>query len=234
MRSLCRVGISAIGISGILAGLLFAQKRPPEAPHTASSIKPLVAPTADTPSSPLQETTHSQIVVESEAQVSLSRAHLPHNEVIIAADPRHPSRLLVGSKINYTPCDNTQSLAYRSWDGGKTWKVAFENRNEKNASDPAVAYGPDGIAYFSTTGARNNFVSRSQDGGQTWQGPTNVDAKANLDRQYLAVDCTNGKYRGRVYWNSKIDLQALGGTGDFSTGQRQTGIALYFSTDEGK
>ena len=172
----------------------------------------------------------AKIVVGPNVQVSRERADIPHREVTLAADPNRPGRLLAGSMIEYPGSPLPPSVAYASEDGGRTWRLSLERKSPEDRSlsgDPAVAFGPDGIAYFTTMARRGLF--RSRDGGRTWEPPTALDPEADLDREFLAVDGTGGRFRGRLYWSSTIAIQPLGGHG-----QGASGIALYASGDGGR
>jgi hypothetical protein len=166
------------------------------------------------------------VAVAPNAQVSKARETIPHNEVILAADPTDPNRLLAGSQINYTPDNDEQSIAYASFDGGKSWSISLERKEAKSAADPAVAFGPGGVAYFATLGEKYIDVLRSLDGGKSWKEPVKVEG--NMDRQYLVADCTGGKYRGRLYCNAVLFVDALGGTGG-----SQNAFGLWSSEDGG-
>src|SRR5262249_54298780 len=110
--------------------------------------------------------------------VSKDRVDVPHWEVILAADPADPTRLLAGSMLRYDAGED-QCAVYISTDRGKTWKPVLEpggraeTRGTKRAADPAVAFGPDGAAYFAMLAAEaparphHAVVFRSTDGGKT-------------------------------------------------------------------
>jgi hypothetical protein len=171
----------------------------------------------------------ARIVVGPNVHVSHARANIPHLEVVLAADPTRPHRLLAGSMIEYKGNPLPPSVAYASEDGGKSWRLSLERKSPEDRSisgDPAVAFGPEGTAYFTTLARRGLF--RSRDGGRTWEPPSALDPEANLDREFLTVDVTGGRFRGRLYWSSAIELQKLGGHG-----RGASGIALYASGDGG-
>ncbi len=171
----------------------------------------------------------ARIVVGPNVHVSRERADIPHREVVLAADPARPTRLLAGSMIEYRGSPLPPSVAYSSEDGGRTWRLSLERKSPEDrglSGDPSVAFGPDGVAYFATLARRGLF--RSLDGGRTWERPTALDPEADLDREFLAVDGTGGRFRGRLYWSSTIAIKPLGGQG---TGA--SGIALYGSGDGG-
>jgi len=174
----------------------------------------------------------AEVVVGPNVHVSRERADVQHREVVLAADPNRPGRLLAGSMIEYKGSPLPPSVAYASGDGGRTWRLSLERKSPEDRSlsgDPAVAFGPDGVAYFTTLARRGLF--RSRDGGRNWEPPTAVDPETNLDREFLAVDHTGGRFRGRLYWSSMIILQPLQPLGGNMRGA--TGLALYASGDGG-
>ncbi|MGA2696338.1 MAG: sialidase family protein, partial [Terriglobales bacterium] len=123
-----------------------------------------------------------------------------------------------------------------STDGGATWTHGFlpglttgEGSGPYGAaSDPAVAYDPKHSVWMIASLPVANFqtpavvVSRSTDGGLTWQNPVNVDATAaSSDKNWIACDGTpTSKYYGNCYveWDNPD-------TGD--------GILMSTSTDGG-
>ena len=55
-------------------------------------------------------------------------------------------------------------VAYASADGGKTWEPTLEKKAEKGGlwyGDPAVAFGPDGAAYFAAHVLRQDWAWKS-------------------------------------------------------------------------
>jgi hypothetical protein len=184
----------------------------------------------DVGSMPRAQAGEAGIAVGSNVHVSHERADIPHREVVLAADPNRPNRLLAGSMIEYKGNPLPPSVAYASEDGGKSWRLSLERKSLEDRSisgDPAVAFGPEGTAYFATLARRGLF--RSRDSGRTWEPPTALDPEAVLDREFLAVDGTGGRFRGRLYWSSAIALRPLGGHGEGASG-----IALYASGDGGE
>jgi hypothetical protein len=112
------------------------------------------------------------------------------NETPLAVNPRNSQNLLTGSNDwNY----NDGCAVNASLDGGKTWTKTLPNgflpgvtkyTNDPSipgtgsydfGGDPAVAFGPDGTAYFACFGYQGTspynvalLISRSTDGGRTW------------------------------------------------------------------
>jgi len=136
--------------------------------------------------------------------VSKAREKLAHAEVVIAADTTHEGRLLAGSIL-----DSSSIALYASVDGGKTWRLAIEKSGKKGCVDPAVAYGPDGAAYFAglpfspddAALNRQMEITASHDEGQSWSAPIVARPRAgtDMDRPFLVVDCTHGRYHGHIY-----------------------------------
>ncbi|MCW3053134.1 MAG: type sorting protein [Chthonomonadales bacterium] len=161
------------------------------------------------------------VTVGTNVQVSKQRAETPHLEVIIAADPRHPQRLLAASMT--TPIlkdpNSHDVLAYFSDDSGKTWTLTREQKGAhvgEMCADPSVAYASDGTAYLSNlcenpyepTGG-HLYICRSKDGGKTWEAPFVIAEKS--DRPFLAIDRSTGKYRGRIYCIRNVEEALLDG-----------------------
>ncbi len=178
--------------------------------------------------------------------VSRGRADVPHWEVILAADPADPNRLLAGSMLRYESGED-QCVGYLSTDGGKTWEAVLdpggraETRGARRAADPAVAFGPGGAAYYAMLAAEGRLehhhtvVHRSADGGRTWGEPVHVHRPTWMDRPYVTADHTGGAYHGRVYCNAVVITDSLPGTGGTSAdGAPQTGLGLFFSADGGR
>src|SRR5260221_15192 len=122
--------------------------------------------------------------------VDVSRDQTAQNETPIAANPLNAKNLITGANDwNY----NDGCAVNASFDGGKSWTATLPNgflpgvtkfTNDPAVpgtglydagGDPAVAFGPDGTAYFVCQAF--NFtppfqiallVSRSTDGGRTW------------------------------------------------------------------
>jgi hypothetical protein len=171
----------------------------------------------------------STISVSANVQVSRSNKRVAHYEVVIAADPGNPIRLLAGSIIKRQKdgMQSTTVTAYASSDGGATWEPVLEKRTEKaglSYGDPTVAFGPSGSVYFAAMGQLDDKtfieINRSGDGGRTWTGPTRVEHYD--DRPFLAVDRTNGKHRDRLYCTCSL------------VSMKKPYLGVYVSTDGGK
>lgn len=135
--------------------------------------------------------------------VSAARAQLSHLEVVIAADPNSPGRLLACSMFRD---EGIHSAAYVSFDHGRTWSAPVY-APELFANDPTCVYCVDGTALFTAKTATRYprkssawdavYMRRSPDGGKTWEPA--VRSFMCIDRPFTAVDHTDGPRRGRVY-----------------------------------
>src|SRR5258706_10896444 len=110
-------------------------------------------------------------------RVSAAHARDTHYEVFAAAHPRDPSRLVVGSIIYSSDGTTVGTVVYTSTDGGATWAPTLEGRPLERTGDPAIAFGPDGTAFFVVSvipangRERRLLLFRAPDGGTTWSGP---------------------------------------------------------------
>jgi hypothetical protein len=127
--------------------------------------------------------------------------------VAAAHDSRFPDGGAVGISYSWTH------------DGGASWQHAplpgltiNTGGSYDRASDPVVAFGPDGTAYISTLLFNVNdcggavAVSRSADGGRTFGAPVLVhttdptDCTVFDDKNWLVVDTgRHSTHRGRLY-----------------------------------
>jgi hypothetical protein len=136
-------------------------------------------------------------------RVSDSHSRDTHYEVVIAAHPRDPARLIAASIIYPEGLATFGTIVYQSSDGGSTWSPSRGLSGLGNTGDPDLAYGPDGLAYYVAShipeaGERRLLLFRSPDGGANWDGPFPL---TYMDREYITVDANEGPSRGRVYVN---------------------------------
>lgn len=166
----------------------------------------------------------AQIAVGPNVQVSKAHGADTHWEVIAAAHGTDPNRLMAASFLYPEAGGNAQTVVYLSTDGGKTWNPTLQGGPLEYTGDPACAYGPDGSAYYVAsvirpTGPRQMLLFRSPDGGASWGAPT---VFTYTDREYVTVDATKSKYRGRVYV-----------TGNNRIPKDVSDIVVFYSTDQG-
>lgn len=150
----------------------------------------------------------------------------PHLHV----DPADPDHLVAAWQENRFPDGGAEAIGVAaSFDGGATWTegllpgltLASEGRWER-ASDPWVAFGPDGevwcsILLFNASDPSNAVgVSRSVDGGLAWAPPTEVGfAPLDFnDKESITVDTNpESPFYGRAYAAWDINLTGPSGQG---------------------
>lgn len=151
---------------------------------------------------PSRASSEPDTVVEPDVAVSPVNA-----DVAVAAshDSRFPDGGAVGISSAWTQ------------DGGASWHhapvpgiVVATGGPYQRASDPVVAFGPDGTAYlsvllFDIRDCRDAVaVLRSSDGGRTWSAPSYADASPGCnseeDKNWIVVDMSAASpHYGRVY-----------------------------------
>ncbi len=142
-------------------------------------------------------------------------------EPFFAIDPENPKHLLASYQEDRFPDEGCRNLTSAvSLNGGASWQesllpnltVAAGGQFERT-SDPWVAFGTGGRAYFVSLGfnetSRLNgvFLSSSDDGGLTWSDPVAVNSVTSTFDYTEAVVVDNrdeSPYKGRVYvgWDS--------------------------------
>lgn len=146
-------------------------------------------------------------------------------EPFLAIDPKKDANLLAGYQEGRFENGGARVLTFAvSKNSGRTWTEGIvpgltrvDGGAFQRASDPWVAYGIDGRAYyasllFNETDPDNGiFVSASADGGKTWGPPVEVHrggANEFDDKQALVVDTrSDSPFRGRVYvgWDTVLN-----------------------------
>src|SRR6266550_4910611 len=120
--------------------------------------------------------------------VNVTRDTTSQNETPLAVNPKNSQNLITGNNDwNY----NDGCGVNATFNGGKTWTKTLPDgfipgitrfTNDPDVAgtgdgdfggDPAAAFGPDGTAYFACFSYNGTstmlFLSRSSDGGRTWQ-----------------------------------------------------------------
>lgn len=173
----------------------------------------------------------SRALGEEPCNVEVTLVNGPANEVHVALNPLDPLSLAGGAK-DYTlgsqePCDvhNVWAGQYWSTDGGRTWGNALVQGHPGDtrpsalakfrcSSDPVLAFGPDGTAYYVGLAAEPTpeeaaqalgrlggaasaiWVAASRDGGASYEAPVLVhecQAPACFDdKEWVAVDPRDG------------------------------------------
>lgn len=177
-----------------------------------------------------------RILVGQNVQVSKAFRDYEHQEVLLASDPNNPLHLLGCAIVRWSEkTARNKVIAYASFDGGKEWAPVLEAFPDPSMADPAVAYGPDGTAFFIAFGRAKAFVStgasganrfysflyRSEDSGKTWLPPISLE---DMDSQFIVADNTGGKYHGRLYIHGVKGIRGI--DGDYLTG-----LSIYHFTD---
>ena len=140
------------------------------------------------------------------------------NEPSIAVDPTNPMHIIATSndyrlRVDPPPEHDVRAGYYVSFDGGNTWPgdgiIDISTiPNTFAAGDPAIAIHDMHNVYYSyiafnrSTDDGGVAVSKSTDGGLTWQDPVVVDWNSYSvlqDKEYLTVDATGSPYDGYVY-----------------------------------
>lgn len=175
-------------------------------------------------------------------QVSREGAERMHEEVILAAHPTDPKRL-IGCSIVDLPRyaeRGMHAVAYGSEDGGVHWKRIVESTAFNG--DPMCGYGPDGRAYFLSIGTDDESwkrvdwwmeIFRSDDGGNQWSDGMLMPGG---DRPWLAFDATGGKTHGWGYVVYSIRITQLDRPGPFAVPRDSTlpTLEVRRTTDGGR
>ena len=177
---------------------------------------------------------HGQQISSDTLSDSVAGERDTQGEPSIALDPRDPSRVVSVFQARRYKDGGSAAIGYAtSHDGGATWVRGIlpgltraSGGAFPRASNPTVAFGPDGSVYAESllvTPSQRDCVAasrtalavqRSTDGGLTFSAPVLVqDDRAGCgrarnglpfrgaldDKPWLAVDSGNGPHRGRLY-----------------------------------
>jgi hypothetical protein len=154
----------------------------------------------------------------------------------LAVDPRDPNHLVAAWQQDRWSSGSARGLvAAMSLDGGATWTAsqapfshctggtAGNGGDFLRATDPWVAFSPDGTAYqmglaltggtFAAGSVNAMKVSRSTDGGRTWSNPTSLivdTAPFFNDKNTLTVDPLDARFVYAVW--DRLQQRANGPT----------------------
>lgn len=120
----------------------------------------------------------STLIVESNVAITPPPgAHL--NWYDMKADPENAQNLIVCGAIRDAEENAYVGILYYSHDGGKSWKIALEDRNSSWVSEQSCAFGSHHHAYFISEASKvidgvpnhklgTTHIFRSSDAGATW------------------------------------------------------------------
>ena len=192
-------------------GVLGVPTRPALAdrPHLSSARDQAAALQDESAGGPFQSICSSSTAFGSNVMANCDSTVLPHNETAVVVDPRDPSHLLAGSNDTELVSGKAKTSMgyYTSSDGGRSWLNGHvPNAGFAQTSDPSVGFDRLGNAYYGIVafdlgrggqalgGAIQ--VSRSTDGGQTFETPVTVEESTSdaieEDKPYLVVDANPG------------------------------------------
>jgi hypothetical protein len=183
-------------------------------------------------------------LVTADPPVHVSWADARHSigEVLAAADPTNPRRLIACSIIYSNDENRMWVSAYLSEDQGRTWRRAVETRDpsRSNEADPSCTFGRDGRVYLAAISSSpyGSFTTphylklfRSLDGGSHWSQPLVLSTTGlGFDREHLVVDTTGGPHDGTLYMNATTLVRVPGAT---AGEERQDAVSLWNSRDHG-
>ncbi len=184
----------------------------------------------------------------------------PDNEIAVAVNPDNPDHIVVGSNDYYYRFNNStgarQALVptgfFTSFDGGVTWKDGqIPMRFGNGAGDPSPAFDRKHntvlMAQLENVGGQGGpwvsrgdvSVSRSTDGGLTWNEPVTVmkgtgagigpaNQAVFWDKEWVTVDNFSGSpHYGRAYVTASRFLNSIQGS------YAESPIYLSYSDDGG-
>ena len=158
-------------------------------------------------------------VVESQ-QISVAHPHRPHVESFLAVDPRDSRHMIAASMLGLAD-GRLGAAVYATFDAGRHWmesRIAPRDSMLALGGDPIVYITRDGTALFGVgtqqAGRSVTAVSRSTDGGRTWERPQVMNYR---DRPFMAFDTTGTDLDSTIY------IAGL-----------QNGFLLSHSTDGGR
>jgi hypothetical protein len=192
-----------------------------------------VLATVLTTSIALPSTLHAQvdgISVSAGTHVSTDSPTAPFVETFLAMNPRDQNNLVAASMVGTDAAIVTR--VYASRDGGRTWGRARPtvagNTIFGGGGDPVVYFDADGTAFVGVyhDSPLGFLVSRSNDGGFTWEPPVTV-RDGVYDRPYMAFDKTGGRFNGRIYAGGAVEVTDV-------HGKRHLALAINVSTDRGR
>ena len=132
------------------------------------------------------------------------------NEPSLAVDPTNPLRMAIGwRQFDTINSSFRQAGVAHTTDGGLTWTAGTLTPGQFR-SDPVLRSDADGTFYYSSLSSVTSVeVFKSTDGGATWAPPASAFGG---DKQWIAIDKTNGPGRGNVYQHWNVQFSAVDDT----------------------
>jgi hypothetical protein len=133
---------------------------------------------------------------------------------------------------------------YVTFDAGKTWEPTLKVTEGRVNGDPTALYGRGDDVFVVALVIKDldtprdpdpearrddprTVVYKSSDGGRTWSESTRFQF---IDREFILMDKTGGKYDGRMYIIGQGSVRGIGG----QTDRRASSIQVFRSVDGGK
>ncbi len=137
------------------------------------------------------------------------------NEPSIAVDPNNPDRMMIGWRQFGTVFSSFRQAGYAyTLDGGETWVAPEPIDADVFRSDPVLEVDNNGVFYYNslTYDGFSDFtidVYRTTETGVEWD--EGVYAYGG-DKQWMAIDNTNGSGEGHIYtnWNEGFSVCSPG------------------------
>src|SRR3954451_21348300 len=128
------------------------------------------------------------------------------NEPSIAVDPTNPNHMAVGWRQFDTISNNFRQagVAYTT-NAGTTWTSSVLTPGLFR-SDPVLRFDAAGNFYYCSYNSTTTDVFKSTNGGATWGPPIN---SFGGDKQWIAIDNTNGPGRGNVYQDCNVQFSSV-------------------------
>ena len=177
--------------------------------------------------------TPPSVTIGPNVQVSAKNADLAHGEVLIGSDPVNARHLIACSgmwtyPVRTFPDAGIRNVAYVTFDGGKSWTPAYQSHVGAFDLDPTCDIGFGNLTLLGGAsafhpGPGHDWVVRSVDGGLHWSRPSIFSWG---DRDFVVVDKTSSRYRGRIYDAATVVSRGHGKDVNY--------LGIMHSTDGGK
>jgi hypothetical protein len=176
-------------------------------------------------------------------------------EPMVAVDPTNPMHLVAAfQQDRWDDGGDLGNLGVVSTDGGKSWSLAgtqpaftiCTGGTLDRASDPTVAFSSDGSTVYQAGlafnangpafgGTSSVQVSRSTDGGKTWQQPVIVKEDTSTtvlnDKDWITADPTNSR-NAYVVWDRLVSPSVNANPGAFETAAALRGPSWFSETTD--